>query len=62
MRILWMIFIVFTLSSANEVQRVDDILKEINQLRVDYKKSQDKIVQLEQIIKNRNNFYQKNRI
>lgn len=50
MKVLWVLFIAFTLSSANEIQRVDDILKDISQLRADYKESQDKIARLEDII------------
>jgi hypothetical protein len=51
MKVLWMILIAFTLSSANEIQRVDDILKDINQLRANYQTSQNKIAELEKIIK-----------
>jgi hypothetical protein len=50
MKVLWVIFIAFTLSSANEIQRVDDILNDISQLRVNYKKSQNKIIELKKII------------
>lgn len=50
MKILWMVLIAFTLSYANEVERVDDIVKDISQLRANYKESQDKIIELEKII------------
>ncbi|MFK5937436.1 MAG: hypothetical protein QM497_03470 [Sulfurimonas sp.] len=50
MKFLLMLFITFTLSNADEIQRVGDILKDIGQLRIDYQESQDKIAQLEDII------------
>ena len=61
MKVLWMLFIAFTLSYTNEIQRVDDILKDINQLRANYQESQNKIAELEVIIQKQKQLLAKKR-
>jgi len=43
MRILWLIFVTFIFASANEIQRVDDILQDISELRAKNQECQNKL-------------------